>query len=98
MTMFSKHTSGTIAIFLATILLAGMSIGFPAMRNANAAINVGQATVPTNICGANANPVLCSNTGGNLVVVNPATDANQAIDVTGSQLITPTNECDDDGG
>ena len=75
-----------------------MSIGYPAIRNANAAINVGQATNPTNICGANQNPVFCQNTGGNLVVVNPAPDVNQAIDVTGNQLITPTNQCDDDNG
>ena len=66
--MFSKHTSGNNSpIFVASILLAGMSIGYPAIRNANAAINVGQATNPTNICGANQNPVFCSKYSGNLV-------------------------------
>ena len=96
--MFSKHTSGTIAIFIAAILLAGMSIGYPAIRNANAAITVGQDNIPTNICGVNAFPVFCTNTGGNLVVETPAPDVNQVIDVTGNQLITATNECDDDTG
>ena len=96
--MFSKHTSGTIAIFIAVILLAGMSIGYPAIRNANAQINVGQATVPTNICGANNNPVFCQNTGINNVTVSPAPDVNQVINVTGNQLITATNQCDDDNG
>ena len=96
--MFSKHTSGTLGIFLAYYF--GWNVNrISSNEKCKCSISIGQATNPTNICGlSTSNPVFCQNTGDNLVVVNPAPDVNQVIDVTGNQLITPTNECDDDNG
>ena len=67
------------------------------MTHAEAATSIGQTNTTSNTCGVDAGPVGCVNAGISTTSITPSV-ATQSIDITGTQNIEETNQCNDNAG